>query len=111
MIRTLAVVTALAAVIMTAAPATAQTSPSSVEPQKSRGLLGDQQLVEGTIKSVDRGGVNIVLEDGTSLTVPVSLEFDRRELRPGASVKAQYEEREGKKFTTTLILEPAARRK
>ena len=53
--------------------------------------------------------MNIILEDGTSLIVPVSLEFDRRELRPGASVKAQYEEREGKKFTTTLILEPPAR--
>ena len=109
MIRTLAVAIALAAVIMTAAPATAQTSPSPAEPQKSPGLLGDQQLIEGTIKSVDRRGVNIILEDGTSLIVPVSLEFDRRELRPGASVKAQYEEREGKKFTTTLILEPPAR--
>ena len=102
MIRTLAIATALAGV-MTAAPVTAQTSPP--------GLLGDQQLVEGTIKSVDRRGQNIVLEDGTSLTVPVSLEFDRRELRPGASVKAQYEEREGKKLTTTLILEPTARRR
>ena len=109
MIRTLAVAIALAAVIMTAAPATAQTSPPPAEPQKSPGLLGDQQLIEDTIKSVDRRGVNIILEDGTSLIVPVSLEFDRRELRPGASVKAQYEEREGKKFTTTLILEPPAR--
>jgi len=111
MIRTFAVATALAAVIMTAAPATAQPSASPAESQKSPGLLGDQQLVEGTIKSVDRRGTNILLEDGTSLTVPVSLEFDRRELRPGATVKAQYEEREGKKFTTTLILEPAARRR
>ncbi len=111
MIRTFAVATALAAVIMTAAPATAQTSAPPAESQKSPGLLGDQQLVEGTIKSVDRRGTNILLEDGTSLTVPISLEFDRRELKPGATVKAQYEEREGKKFTTTLILEPAARRR
>ena len=111
MIRTFAVATALAAAIMTAAPATAQTSAPPAESQKAPGLLGDQQLVEGTIKSVDRRGVNIILEDGTSLIVPVSLEFDRRELRPGATVKAQYEEREGKKFTTTLTLEPAARRR
>ena len=111
MIRTFAVATALAAVIMTGAPATSQTSAPPAETQKSPGLLGDQQLVEGTIKSVDRRGTNILLEDGTSLTVPISLEFDRRELKPGATVKAQYEEREGKKFTTTLILEPAARRR
>ncbi len=111
MIRTFAVATALAAVIMTVVPATSQTSAPPAETQKSPGLLGDQQLVEGTIKSVDRRGTNILLEDGTSLTVPISLEFDRRELKPGATVKAQYEEREGKKFTTTLILEPAARRR
>ena len=107
MIRTLAVATALAGVIMTAVPLAAQTQSSPAEPQKSPGLLGDQQLAEGTIKSVDRRGRNIVLEDGTSLTVPVSLEFDRSELRPGATVKAQYEERGGKKFTTTLTVEPA----
>src|ERR1700730_1259103 len=104
MIRTFAVATAPAAAIMTTAPAKAQTSAPPAESQKSPGLLGDQQLVEGTIKSVARRGINIVLEDGTSLTVPVSLEFDRRELRPGATVKAQYEEREGNKYPDSITV-------
>jgi hypothetical protein len=78
MIRTFAVATALAAVIMAVAPATAQTSAPPAESQKSPGLLGDQQLVEGTIKSVDRRGMNIVLEDGTSLTTTLTLEPSAR---------------------------------
>jgi uncharacterized protein DUF1344 len=108
MIRTLAVVAAVAGVVMTGGLAQGQTSPRAAEPQKSPGLLGDQQLVEGTIKSVHAHG--IVLEDGTSLIVPASLEFNRGDLKPGATVKANYEERAGKKFTTTLSLEPRSPR-
>ena len=108
MIRTLAVAVALAGVVMTGGPAQGQTAPPAAEPQRSPGLLGDQQLVEGTIKTVHKSG--IVLEDGTSLIVPASLEFNRSELQPGATVKAHYEERAGKKFTTTLTLEPASLR-
>ncbi len=108
MIRTLAVVVALAGVVMTGGLAQGQTAPPVAEPQKSPGLLGDQQLVEGTIKSVHAHG--IVLEDGTALIVRASLEFNRGELKPGATVKARYEERAGKKFTTTLTLEPASPR-
>ena len=108
MIRTLAVGVALAGVVVTGGLAQGQTAPPAAEPQKSPGLLGDQQLVEGTIKSVHAHG--IVLEDGTALIVPASLEFNRSELKPGATVKAKYEERAGKKFTTTLTLEPASPR-
>jgi len=108
MIRTLALAAALAGVVMTGGLAQGQTAPPASEPQKSPGLLGDQQLVEGTIKTVHKHG--IVLEDGTSLIVPASLEFNRGDLKPGATVKAHYEERAGKKFTTTLTLEPASRR-
>ena len=103
--RTLAIAAGLVAVMMTGVTASGQTAAPSAR-QNSAGLLGDQQLVEGTIKSVDIR--NIVLEDGTALIVPASLEFDRAGLKPGAGVKARDEERAGGKFTTTVILEPVS---
>jgi len=108
MTRTFAIAAALAGVMMTGVAASGQPAASAAR-QTSAGLLGDEQLVEGTIKSVDTQ--SIVLEGGTALIVPASLEFNRTELKPGAGVKAQYEELAGKKFTTTVILEPASRRR
>jgi len=106
MMRTFAIAAALAGVMMTGVAASGQPAASAAR-QASAGLLGDQQLVEGAIKSLDTQSV--VLEDDTALIVPASLEFNRTELKPGAGVKAQYAERAGKTFTTTVILEPASR--
>jgi hypothetical protein len=108
MTRTFAIAATLAWVMMTGVAVSGQPAASAAR-QTSAGLLGDQQLVEGTIKSVDTQ--TIVLDDGTALIVPASSEFNRTELKPGAGVKAQYEEGAGKKFTTTVILEPASRRR
>ncbi len=54
--------------------------------------------IQGKIKSVDTGERSIVLEDGTQLWVAEGLAMDT--LKEGASVKASYEERDGKKITT-----------
>jgi uncharacterized protein DUF1344 len=69
--------------------------------------MGDQRQLEGRIKSIDQSSDTvIVLEDGNTLTVPQSLNFNRSQLTPGASLRAQYEEREGRKVVTTIILQP-----
>jgi len=54
--------------------------------------------IQGKIKSVDPSERSIVLEDGTQLWVAEGLSMDT--LKEGASVKASYEERDGKKITT-----------
>ncbi len=68
--------------------------------------MGDQRQIEGRIKSIDHESDTIVLEDGNTLTVPQSLAFNRSQLTPGASLKAQYEERGGRKVATAIILQP-----
>lgn len=54
--------------------------------------------IQGKIKSVDASERAIVLEDGTQLWVAEGLSMDT--LKEGASVKASYEERDGKKVAT-----------
>lgn len=54
--------------------------------------------IEGKIQSVDPGDRVIVLEDGTKVWVAEGLSMDN--LKPGATVKAMYEERDGKNVAT-----------
>jgi len=56
--------------------------------------------IQGKIKSVDTGERSFVLEDGTQLWVAEGVAMDS--LKEGASVKAAYEERDGKKVATGL---------
>ncbi len=65
------------------------------------GLAGaSAEEVSGKIKSVDPAQRAIVLEDGTMIWVAEGVPMDK--LQEGKSVKASYEEREGKKVATTL---------
>jgi Cu/Ag efflux protein CusF len=54
--------------------------------------------IQGKIQKVDPADRVIVLEDGTQLWVAEGLAMDT--LKEGASVKAAYEERDGKKVAT-----------
>ena len=54
--------------------------------------------VSGKIRSIDQSQRMIVLEDGTELWIAEGLATDT--LKDGASVKASYEERDGKKVVT-----------
>jgi hypothetical protein len=54
--------------------------------------------IEGKIQKVDPAERAFVLEDGTQLWVAEGLSMDA--LKEGASVKATYEERDGKKIST-----------
>ena len=65
----------------------------------SAGAAGAAE-VEGKIQSIDSGDRMFVLEDGTKLWVAEGLSMDA--LKPGAKVKASYEERDGKNVTTSF---------
>jgi hypothetical protein len=56
--------------------------------------------VSGKIQKVDTSDRSIVLEDGTQLWLAESVSTDQ--LKEGATVKASYEEKDGKKVVTAI---------
>lgn len=56
--------------------------------------------IQGKIKAVDVAERAFSLEDGTQLWVAEGVSLDT--LKEGASVKAAYEERDGKKIVTSI---------
>jgi hypothetical protein len=58
--------------------------------------------VEGKIQSVDTSQRTIVLDDGTTLSVAEGVVME--DLKEGATVKASYEERDGKKVATSVTV-------
>jgi len=56
--------------------------------------------LEGKIQKVDPADRMFVLEDGTQVWVAEGVPMDK--LKEGATVKASYEERDGKKIATTF---------
>jgi uncharacterized protein DUF1344 len=56
--------------------------------------------VAGKIKSVDPAQRAVILEDGTMIWVAEGVAMDN--LQEGKSVKASYEERDGKKIATSV---------
>ncbi len=63
--------------------------------------------VQGKIKAVDPKGQMVTLDDGTQLVIPAALKIQRQDLRPGANVKASFEEQNGQKVATSIQLMPA----
>ena len=63
--------------------------------------------VSGKIKSVDPTGKMVTLDDGTQLTIPPTLTVEKQALKPGANVKASYEEKDGHKVATSFMVMPA----
>jgi hypothetical protein len=62
--------------------------------------------VEGKIKSVDQAGKVVTLEDGTKLTIPATARVDKNMLKPGANVKASFEEKGADKVVTSIQVMP-----
>jgi ferric-dicitrate binding protein FerR (iron transport regulator) len=56
--------------------------------------------VSGKIQKMDTSDRSIVLEDGTQLWLAESVSADQ--LKEGATVKASYEEKDGKKIVTAI---------
>ena len=69
------------------------------------GMPGDARQVQGTIQNVT--GDMVTLADGTELMIPASLSVSRDDLKPGASVKASYEEKGSQKVVTAIHVEPS----
>ncbi|MBI2526441.1 MAG: DUF1344 domain-containing protein [Candidatus Rokubacteria bacterium] len=63
--------------------------------------------IEGKIKSVDPAGRLVTLEDGTQLVIPATLKVARQELKPGASVKATFQDQGGQKMVTAIQVQAA----
>jgi hypothetical protein len=62
-------------------------------------------MVEGKIANVS--GAKVTLADGTELMIPADVKVQRADLKPGATVKASFEERVGQKVVTAIAVEPA----
>jgi hypothetical protein len=60
-------------------------------------------MVEGKIVNVS--GAKVTLADGTELMSPSSVKVQRADLKPGATVKASFEERGGQKVVTAIAVE------
>jgi Protein of unknown function (DUF1344) len=101
-----------ALVVMAVGPALAQTpvAPSAGGAQTPAlqvpppAMTGDAKRVEGKIQEVT--GNTVTLADGTKLTIPANRSGQRDDLKPGASVKASFEEKGGQKVVTSIQVEP-----
>jgi len=101
MIRVLAVVVAVLLSVslgVTGTVAQMKTDPAQPKMEQKSDKMG--QKVEGTIKSV-RGNM-VTLEDGTQLSIPSSVKVAKDQLKPGAQITAEYEERAGQKVATVV---------
>lgn len=59
------------------------------------------QKIEAKIKSVSPGGM-VTLEDGTKLAIPKSLMIPKGQLKPGASIEAEYQKKGSQKVATSV---------
>jgi hypothetical protein len=78
------------------APVVAQTSAPKTAPASAA------KTIEGKVMSVDPAGKSMTLSDGTKLMIPDSVQYSKADLKPGAAVKASYEEKGGQKVLTNL---------
>ncbi len=69
--------------------------------------VGSAAEIQGKIKSVDAAGRSVTLEDGTKLTLSSDVQVNREALKPGATVKASYEDMGGDKVVKSIQVTPA----
>ena len=101
MIRMLVVVVAMlltAPIGITGAMAQMKTDPAQPKMEKKSDKMG--QKVEGTVKSV-RGNM-VTLEDGTEISIPSSMNVTKDQLKPGAQISAEYEQKAGHKVARSI---------
>jgi hypothetical protein len=99
---------AIAAVVLTmcAAQPFVGFAETGLQAQREPEVTPGGQVVEGKISAVK--GRWIVFSNGTQVAVPDNL-VQHFEMKPGAVIRAMYEEREGQKFATSIELrDPAA---
>jgi small nuclear ribonucleoprotein (snRNP)-like protein len=62
----------------------------------------DGMTIEGKVKSYDSATNMVTLDDGSQYSIPADLQFDRELLKEGASVKASYDEKDGKRVISKI---------
>jgi hypothetical protein len=92
----------LASLIAVALFAALVSVPVATAQSQAPAPAGAAKTIEGKVMAVDPMGKSLTLDDGTKLTIPESVKFSRADLKPGAAVKAAYEERNGEKILTNL---------
>lgn len=100
--RAFAVLTALLLVVGWAGVTMAQAPQQPCAAKPGAEKPGAAKEVEGTITAVDPAGKMVMLDDGTQLEIPATVKVDKKALKPGATVKASYEEKDGKKVVTSI---------
>ena len=104
--RSVVVVVLVAVALSWSTGAFAQaTSPGAAKPQSQQSPMTGGSMVEGKIANVS--GAKLTLADGTELVIPSDVRVQRADLKPGATVKASFEERGGQKVVTNIAVEPA----
>lgn len=82
--------------------ATGQTQQPAPAAPPSAAPAGMEKTIEGQVKSVDPSGRVVTLADGTQLMIPATVRVSRTELKPGATVKVSYEEKDGQNIVKSL---------
>lgn len=67
---------------------------------------GEDKSVEGKVKKWDAATSMLTLDDGTQISVPAGAKVERAKLKEGATVKASYEEKGGKKVAKSVQVTP-----
>ena len=92
---------AIAAVVLTMGAGQSIVGFAQTGPLAPQDSIQDGRVVEGRVAVVKRHW--IVLANGIQLAVPDNV-IQHREVKPGAFIRAMYEEREGQKFATSTQL-------
>ncbi len=82
-------------------PSTGSSSSSGASPSGASPATKEQSI-EGKVKSWDASSHMLTLQDGTEISVPASVQVKTDQLKPGADVKASYEEKGGQKVATSV---------
>jgi uncharacterized protein DUF1344 len=81
--------------------------PAQVAPSDSRAPQAKE--IQGKVKTLDRSKNTVTLEDGTRLMIPESIKVSSGTLKKGAMVIATYEEKDGQKVVTSILVQPPSK--
>jgi hypothetical protein len=82
----------------TGAPSAPPSKPAA--PAKTPAIAPTE--VSGKIKSIDPAGRTVLLQDGTRLMIPDSVNVDPASLKAGATVRASVQDKGGQKVVTAI---------
>lgn len=106
----------LVAFSMTGPFAWAQTTPTTpnqalppAETVPSDASANEAKAIQGKVRELDRLKNIVILEDGTKLLIPESIKITSGTLRKGAMIIAMYEEKDGQKVVTTILVQPPSK--